>query len=318
MFKMSVIVPCYNNEKDIRRALESCVNQTLKEIEIIVINDGSTDSSQNIIDEYVNNYPNKVFSHYKKNGGIASVRNLGISLAQGEYFGFLDGDDYAELTMYDDLYNEAKRTNADLVNSNYYWTTETNETIKIESEFISSEDMMINLFAVVWNKIYKTSFIRGLNVNFIEGYRFEDVSFLYKIAPYVNKFGHVDKPFIHYVQREGSYVNSHNHKVKEIVYVWEDLLKYYMNNGIYNKYYDELEYLVIKFMLGQPMRSATKIKDVSDRNKTVDMLFDFVNKNFHNWKKNRILLENKSMKNLYFRTVNPFTIRLYKIILKWI
>lgn len=318
MYKVSVIISCYKNEEDIEKAIESCANQTLQEIEVIVVNDGSPDNSQEIINRMMEKYPDKVFGYLKENGGIASVRNFGISKVHGEYFGFLDGDDYIEPDMFEKLYNKAKEEDSNFCCGGFYFTYKDHEDPFIEGPYYTSNEMMLNLHAVLWNKIYKTSFIRDLNIPFIEGYRYEDVSFLYKVAPYIHHFSFVEQPLVHYVQREGSSMASHNHKVKEVVYIWEDLYQYYKNKNIFDQYYEELEYLSVKFMLGQPFRSAVKIKDKADRKKTLEMLYSTLHKNFPNWKSNRILKERKDMKHLYFRSVNALTYPVFSFIFKWL
>ena len=115
MPKVSVIVPVYNVEKFIDVCLNSLVNQTLDDIEIVVVNDGSPDNSQKIIDRYVRTYPNKVKSFIKKNGGLSDARNYGITKCTGEYVGFIDGDDYADLDMYESMYKKAKAQDFDVV-----------------------------------------------------------------------------------------------------------------------------------------------------------------------------------------------------------
>ena len=98
MPKVSIIVPVYNVEEYLERCLDSLVNQTLKDIEIIIVNDGSTDGSKEKIQKYINKYKNIVYLE-KENGGLSSARNYGIPYAKGEYIGFVDSDDYVELTM---------------------------------------------------------------------------------------------------------------------------------------------------------------------------------------------------------------------------
>ena len=105
MYKVSVIVPVYNVEKYIKKCLDSLVNQTLEDIEIVVINDGSPDNSQKIIDKYVKKYPDKVKSYIKQNGGLGSARNYGIEKAMGKYLCFVDSDDYINLDALEKLYN---------------------------------------------------------------------------------------------------------------------------------------------------------------------------------------------------------------------
>src|SRR5699024_7335683 len=115
MIKVSIIVPVYGVEEWLSRCLDSLVNQTLNDIEIIVVNDGSPDNSQAIIDEYERKYPDMVKGYQKENGGLSDARNYGMKYATGEYIAFVDSDDYVDLTMYEKLYLKAKEDNADAV-----------------------------------------------------------------------------------------------------------------------------------------------------------------------------------------------------------
>ena len=94
MPKVSVIIPVFNSEKYLHACLDSVINQTLKELEIIVVDDGSTDSSREILEDYKSRYPDKVYLYFKENGGQGSARNSGIMLSRGEYIGFVDSDEY--------------------------------------------------------------------------------------------------------------------------------------------------------------------------------------------------------------------------------
>lgn len=318
MKKVSVIVPIYNVEKYLDKCLNSLVHQTLEEIEILAINDGSPDESQKIIDRYMQEYPDKVKGLIKPNGGIASVRNFGIEHATGEYIGYLDGDDYVEPDMFEKLYNAAKKEDSDVAICDFFFTYEDHEDPFVEGPYYSSKEMMIKLHAVLWNKIYRTDFVRELGIKFIEGYRYEDASYMYKLAPNMKKFVFVNEPMLHYVQRPGSSMASHNHKVKEVVYIFEDIYAYFKEKGFFEDYYEELEYLSIKFSLGQPFRSAVKIKDKQDRKRTLEMLYDLLDKNFPNWKQNKYLNTMPGLKHKYFKTVNRVTYPIYSFIFKFI
>lgn len=113
--KVSVIIPVYNIEKYLRECLESACMQTLEEIQIIAVNDGSTDSSAEICQEFLRKYPNKFEYYYKENGGSASARNMGLDHATGEYIGFMDSDDWVEPDMYEKMYQCAIRQDLDMV-----------------------------------------------------------------------------------------------------------------------------------------------------------------------------------------------------------
>ena len=109
MKKVSVIVPFYNVEKYIDKCLNSLVNQTLEDIEIIIVNDGSKDNSETIAKEYASKYKNKIIYLKKENGGLSDARNYAIPYATGEYIAFLDSDDYVEVNMYEQMYEKAKK-----------------------------------------------------------------------------------------------------------------------------------------------------------------------------------------------------------------
>jgi len=115
MIKVSVIIPIYNVGKYLKRCLDSVCNQTLKDIEIICVDDCSTDDSALIAAEYAKNYSNLIFRALEKNQGVSVARNLGLSLAKGEYVAFVDSDDQVDLDFYEKLYERAKEVNADMV-----------------------------------------------------------------------------------------------------------------------------------------------------------------------------------------------------------
>ena len=119
MTKVSIIVPVYNVEDYLPKCLETLVNQTLGDMEIIVVNDGATDGSQAVIDSFVSRYSN-VKSLIKPNGGLSDARNYGMPYATGEYIGFVDSDDYVDLDMYENLYRKAKEADYDIVECNLH------------------------------------------------------------------------------------------------------------------------------------------------------------------------------------------------------
>ena len=121
MNKVSVIVPVYNAQNFLEKCIESLTQQTLKEMELIFVNDGSTDQSLQILEKYQKRFPKKVMVYSKENGGQASARNLGISKSRGEYIGFIDADDYVDTHMYEAMYKKAKKENSDYVECQYHY-----------------------------------------------------------------------------------------------------------------------------------------------------------------------------------------------------
>ena len=307
---LSVIVPCYNGEKFIGRCLESLVNQTLQDIEIIVINDGSTDNSQDIIDSYANKYHN-IKAYKIPNSGIADARNFGVSKVETPYFGFLDCDDYTDVTMFEKMYNKAIETNAQVVVSNFYWVKGKKKKLEKEGPYNTGKDMLIHLFAVLWNKIYDTEFVRSTNIRFPSGNRYEDAYFLYCLAPNIERISFVDEAFVHYVQHENSITHNNNEEVKNMITIFDNILNYYAHTNRYDEYHDELEYLHIKFFLGNSFLRSARIDDKQDRDYTIQLGWNMLNDEFPDWHHNHYLKELPGLKNLYFRMVYDWNVMLF-------
>ena len=307
---LSVIVPCYNGEKFIGRCLESLVNQTLQDIEIIVINDGSTDNSQDIIDSYANKYHN-IKAYKIPNSGIADARNFGVSKVETPYFGFLDCDDYTDVTMFEKMYNKAIETNAQVVVSNFYWVKGKKKKLEKEGPYNTGKDMLIHLFAVLWNKIYDTEFVRSTNIRFPSGNRYEDAYFLYCLAPNIERLAFVDEAFVHYVQHENSITHNNNELVKNMITIFDNILNYYAHTNRYDEYHDELEYLHIKFFLGNSFLRSARIDDKQDRDYTIQLGWNMLNDEFPDWHHNHYLKELPGLKNLYFRMVYDWNVMLF-------
>ena len=315
MPKISVIVPVYNVEKYLRKCAESLVNQTLSDIEIIFVNDGSTDGSEEIIEYYVNNYREKVKSLKKTNGGLSSARNYGMQYATGEYIAFTDSDDYVELDMYEALYNKAKQEDYDIVECDFIWEYPKKRKIDVGVTYSSKKEALEKARVLVCNKIFKTSIIKASNILFPEGLRYEDVEFFYKIIPNLNKMGFVKKPFMHYVQRENSISNTQNERTQEIFVVLDNVINYYKTNNLYEEYKEELEYTYSRLLLCSSLKRMTKIENKEIRSKLLTDTWEKLNSMFPEWKQNKIL-HKFNMKNIYMRTVNKTTFKLYCNLLK--
>lgn len=313
MNTLSVIVPCYNGEKYLARCLDSLLNQTKKDLDIILINDGSTDNSPDIIAEYAAKYPN-IKAYTIQNSGIADARNFGISKVETKYFGFLDCDDYAECTMFEKLYNKAIETNAQVVVSNFTWVFDDKQRLEKEGPYELGKDMLIKLFAVLWNKIYDTQFIKDTNIKFPSGNRYEDACFLYCLTPNIKRIAFVDEAFVNYVQHGSSITHTNNNEVKNMINVFNIISDYYKNTNRFEEYYSELEYLHIKFFLGNSFLRSAKIKDKEDREYTIKLGWNLLNDKFPNWRKNHYLKELGGMKNLYFRLIYDWNIMLFVFI----
>lgn len=309
---VSVIVPCYNSEKTIVRTLDSLTSQSLKDLEIIVINDGSTDHSKEVIETYIDAHKDHLIKLYtKENEGIATARNFGVEKVTGEYFGFLDSDDYCDSDMFLDLYIKAKQEDLQLVVSNFYWEEASGTRIEKEGPYECGQDMMVHVFCVLWNKIYKTDFIRSLDVRFPDGNRYEDACYLYCLCPHLTKIGFIDKAYVHYVQQQASITHTNNDQVKNMITVFKIILSYYQEHGFYDAYHDALEYIHIKFFIGNSFLRSCKIEDKKDRKNTIALGWNLLNEEFPNWHKNPYLKSLGGLKNKYFSMVYDWNIDIF-------
>lgn len=220
--KVSVVVPVYNTEQFLPRCLDSLVSQTLDEIEILVINDGSPDHAQAVIDSYAGRYPSKIRSFTKENGGLSEARNDGLRYASGEFIGFVDSDDFVLPDMFEKLYRRATETDAEVVCCSFFrieGQTAAEELLtKREDLFGKSARALPEVLKVVrpfaWNKLYRRDFwLRG-------GYQFpgrqcyEDIAVIYGILLQANKIEYVAAPLYCYrAGREGAITNSYDRRV---------------------------------------------------------------------------------------------------------
>lgn len=316
MPKISVIVPIYNVEKYLEKCINSLLSQTLEDIQIILVNDGSKDNSGNIAKEYEKNNKNGVIYVEKENGGLSDARNYGLKYATGDFIAFLDSDDYIEKNAYEKMYNKAIEENADYVECDFLWEFPNKIRVDKQYPYKNKKEMLSFVRVVAWNKLIKRQLITDNNLEFPKGLRYEDVEFTYKLIPFINKFAYVDKPFIHYVQREGSIANVQNERTAEIFTVLDNVIEFYKKNNIYEKYRDELEYNYARYLLCSSLKRMCKIKDKTIREKLLTESWERLNLNFPNWKENVILKTVNIGKNKYMRTVNKSTYKIYSKILE--
>ncbi len=217
--KVSVIVPVYNAEKYLKKCLQSLVEQTLSDIEIICINDGSTDNSLSIIEQFAKS-DSRIKIITTQNRGQSLARNKGLEIAKGEYTGFLDSDDYADTTMFEKLYTAAKQNDSDVVMCGVYILNEKTGAItsndpyfglKIFEEqkdmgvffngvfsYEQCRDFLFRICVVPWNKLIKTDFLKKNSIKFAEGLSFEDNIFSLELLLNAGRISLVNEPLPYY------------------------------------------------------------------------------------------------------------------------
>jgi len=239
MPKVSIIVPTYNVEKYLKECLDSVVNQTLNDIEIICVDDGSTDNSGKILDEYASK-DNRIKVIHKKNGGYGKAMNVGLDNATGEYIGIVEPDDYIELNMYETLYNKAKEMDVDLIKADFNRFTGKGNNLEKSYNKLDASDCYYNIvinpqkdftpFKFImntWSGIYKREFIEKNKIRHNEtpGASFQDNGFWFQTFMFASKIYFVDKPF--YMNRRDNPNSSV--KNREKVYTFTEEYKFIRN-----------------------------------------------------------------------------------------
>ena len=257
--KVSVIVPIYNVEKYILQSIESICNQTLKNIEIICIDDCGNDNSITIVREYTKKDKRIKILRHKKNLGLSGARNTGIEYATGEYIGFVDSDDWIDKNFFEVLYNLANENKADIVQTfiKFYFDNEDrmeeyalNHEIKKFETCSNKLDLYYNS-GMCWNKIYKRSLIKEIGVKFPLGLYWEDNPFVIKSAYYANKILYSPDVNYYYRQRDNSIVTTKDKKIHFDLIKIHNIIINFINSievteedyiFIFNRFIDRLTY----------------------------------------------------------------------------
>lgn len=285
MAKISIVVPVYNSEKCLNKCLESLVNQTIKDIEIIIVNDGSTDNSQKIIDEYIEKYPDKIKKLYKQNGGQASARNLGIKNATGEFIAFVDSDDYVELDAYEFVVKEMENKNLDIICFDFYEIID-GEKKKFNHYFIDNEVTPDKKYIVSeagpCNKVIRTKILIDNKLEFLENRIYEDLAMIPVIGKYTSKIEFLNKRMYYYVIHSNSTMRqvSYNKKIEDIFFVVDKLY----NDFIKTDYQEELEYIYIEHLLHA---ASLRFLKFIEGEKNIYKISEIMKEKFPKWRKNK-------------------------------
>ena len=235
MTKVSVLVPIYNVEQYLPECLDSLCVQTLKNIEIICINDGSTDASGAILDEYAKNNSNIVVIN-KKNSGYGDSMNRGLEAATGEYIGIVESDDYIDANGFEKLYELAKKTDADIVKANYYYHSDDKDEIhevvknqKLNKAITISDDYNILIEEPgIWSAIYRRDFLNDNKIRFrtTPGASYQDTGFFFKTACAAKKIVYTKNAYLHYRTDNANSSVKSLEKVNYVVEEYADIEKY--------------------------------------------------------------------------------------------
>lgn len=251
---ITVIIPVYNVEKYLNRCLESVIKQTYKNLEIICVNDGSTDKSSDILKEYAKK-DKRIKIVEKENGGLSSARNAGLEIAKGEFIGFIDSDDWINPTTYEkaiskmaedidivcwgaNIVNEmGDNTNKAILEAAFQY-----HKIKLNGKIKLDANALEKLPVTSWNKLFKKSIIDKHKIRFPYGFIHEDIEFLYKYLLYGNIAFVINEGLYYYVQRTNSIMSNIKNTSCNTVYlkIFKRVFNYYEEQNKTIEYENEL------------------------------------------------------------------------------
>lgn len=254
---ISVIVPVYNVEKYLPQCIDSILNQTEKNLEIILVDDGSLDNSGKICDEFSKKDDRIVVIH-KKNNGLSSARNAGLEIAKGNYIGFVDSDDWLDKSMYEVLLKLLKENNSDISCCDFFKTANSDDSIPhIDNEIINSYNNIesLNNFynglytqtVVAWNKLYKRELFK--DISYPVGKIHEDEGTTYKLYYKANKITYTNRPLYYYRITPNSITTSKfNKKRLDIIDVYDEKVKFIKNINNEEIYSKTLKWYLFKLI----------------------------------------------------------------------
>lgn len=283
---ISIIVPIYNAEKYIEKCIDSLIKQTKKELEFILVNDGSTDST----DELIKKYKDKRIKYFKnKNQGIGKTRNFGIEKATGEYLMFVDSDDYLDLTACEELYKNIKKHKSDLVICDFYKIYENGrkEEIKLASftptTLKKTPNLLLDVNLAPWNKLYKTSLIKENKITFVENLKYEDVPFVSQAMNKATKISKVDKCLNYYLIRGNSETTVRDARIFDILKI-VDLIRTNFSKQEYMK--ETINKLTVRIITNYNIQQRNQL-DINVGMKFIDEAFAYLKKEVPDYKNNK-------------------------------
>lgn len=291
--KISVIVPVYNSEAYLERCLDSLVNQTLDDIEILVVDDGSSDASDAIIRSVATRYPEKIVALSKANGGLSEARNVGVAHATGEYIGFVDSDDYVDLDMFERMWSEAAATDADVVCCplSYVWTSRSDKRYFSQAlhhfgkRVADSPDLLKWAGSFAVNKIYRRAMWNENEISFPVGQAYEDSAVIYNVLYLANRVGCVNIPLYHYIRHRGeSITNTWDRRIFDIFASCDSILDFYRRQPEYDQMSATITYICAKHIsvrMNQLVRCDDKLL-VGD---FIDAAYRYLESNLPGWRK---------------------------------
>ena len=305
MIKVSVIVPVFNMEDRLDKCLKSLENQTLKDLEIVVINDGSTDNSLKIIRNHIDKYPNLYKLVDRENKGIGASRNDGISISSGECISFVDSDDYIELDMYEMMYGKLVKEKLDIVVCGMKYVDKTDNILgycdlnNVNITTLHKNPKMVHQIDYgPCNKLFKRNLFN--DIKFPIDIKYEDLNTILKVFYKAKNIAYIDGCYYNYYINSGGETLSINDKVYDIFKIFDDIKNYFHN--VDDSLKNELNYLCVNKL----MEYVEIISSKKDKNLAVEFYLqsiEYIKNNIRHWKQLYLFSNNKSIKKFVLKVI---------------
>ena len=285
MVDISIIVPIYNAEKFLVECIESLLNQTKQELEFILVNDGSTDQTEEIIKK---NKDKKIKYFKNKNQGIGKTRNFGIDKATGKYIMFVDSDDFLEKDACEKLYKKMEQERADVVVCNFYKLEDGNrEEVKIQpfssTTLEEQPQLLLEINLAPWNKLYRTELLKKHHIRFVETLKYEDAPFVVEALDKARKISYLDQPLNYYVIHQNSETTVRDMRVFDIIKIVDQIRTYFQGRENFVKIINMLTVRILtNYTIQQRMQQDKKIG-----NQFIEDAFSYLKKEVPDYKNNK-------------------------------
>lgn len=306
---ITVIIPVYNGEKTIAKTIESVLSQTFCDFEILIVNDGSTDDTTDVIARYLKQ-DKRIRVIEKVNGGIASARNTGVEHALGDYIAFIDADDWMETTTLEELYNAITEQDAEVCVCDYRYVYEDGTGHDVINYSFSkknvsdNKELLVKVMPQPWNKLMKKDIFKRISPCYPDGLVFEDLCFYACVFPEIKTMTKIDRALINYLQLDSSIMSSAK-KIKKSIYdfgvILQRIADHYENKGLKKEYHVELEGLLARNSRELVDGIVKNQSPVSEKIHAIKSFMDVLNSLYPNWYKNSYYTETVLNTSLIYR-----------------
>ncbi len=275
--KISIIVPIYNAEKTIQRCVNSLINQTEKEIEIILVNDGSTDSTESIIKEYKDS---RIHYFKNKNQGIGKTRNFGIQKATGDYFLFIDSDDFIEKSTCEELLSKANQEDSDLVICDFYKLYENSSLEEIHlvdfepTTLQETPSLLHQINLSPWNKLYRRDLIMDNSITFVENLKYEDAPFVAQAMNQAKRITKVNQCLNYYFIRGNSETTVRDRRCFDLLKIVDMIRKEFQER---DEMKDALNQVTVRMITNYTIQQRVQ-KNIQDGMDFIEEAFAYLEK----------------------------------------